>query len=208
MLNFCALVARFLRISLLSLATVLLGSCGGGGGNGGNSAQPRELSVDVNYYRNGCVGEAGQLCLQMRDSNNQLTNFYDPIDGFTYEWGYQYRLRIRETAINNPPQDGSSIDYTLLEQIDRQAETSRAEFKIWLPGADTLLTRKSANEYALPDGKLISCSSADCVTLDALSTQRFWVLMVLTLGTKPEDPLILKRIECSDTPASFIDNCL
>lgn len=44
---------------------------------------------------------------------------YQGIEGFDFEAGYEYRLRIKAEQLPDPPQDGSSIRYTLLEQISK-----------------------------------------------------------------------------------------
>lgn len=49
---------------------------------------------------------------------------YSGIEGFDYEPGYEYRLRIKAEQLANPPQDGSSVRYTLLEQISKTPATS------------------------------------------------------------------------------------
>ncbi|WP_295940539.1 DUF4377 domain-containing protein [uncultured Alistipes sp.] len=41
------------------------------------------------------------------------------IIGFTYEPGYEYKLHIKAEQISNPPADGSSMRYTLLEEISK-----------------------------------------------------------------------------------------
>ena len=49
---------------------------------------------------------------------------YQGIEGFDFEAGYEYRLRIKAEQLPDPPQDGSSIRYTLLEQISKAPATS------------------------------------------------------------------------------------
>jgi heat shock protein HslJ len=63
-----------------------------------------------------CTGVAPQKCLQVKEGtlDQDWKLHYSPIQGFDYEPGYTYRLRIRETAIANPPADGSSIAWTLM----------------------------------------------------------------------------------------------
>ena len=39
---------------------------------------------------------------------------YGGIEGFEYQPGYEYRLRIKAEQLPDPPQDGSSIRYTCL----------------------------------------------------------------------------------------------
>ena len=49
---------------------------------------------------------------------------YGGIEGFEYQPGYEYRLRIKAEQLPDTPQDGSSIRYTLLEQISKAPATS------------------------------------------------------------------------------------
>ena len=49
---------------------------------------------------------------------------YEGIEGFDFEAGYEYRLRIKAEQLPDTPQDGSSIRYTLLEQISKTPATS------------------------------------------------------------------------------------
>lgn len=46
-------------------------------------------------------------------------NFYGFIDGFDYEPGYEYVLKVDSSRVVNPPQDGSAIKDTLLEQVSK-----------------------------------------------------------------------------------------
>ena len=104
-----ALLAR--RLHLLSLlAGLLLGACGDVVGPGEHI-----IALEVAARRVPCVGMAPQECLQVRrhaDAAWEL--FYDPIEGFTHEPGFQYRLLVAEREIPNPPADGSSRAYRLL----------------------------------------------------------------------------------------------
>ena len=54
-------------------------------------------------------------CLQVRERPDAPWHlFYDVIEGFTYEPGYQYALRVAVRVVPNPPADGSSVAYRLL----------------------------------------------------------------------------------------------
>ena len=46
-------------------------------------------------------------------------SFFNNIEGFNYEPGYEYLLTVSTTKIENPPADGSSIKYTLIKQISK-----------------------------------------------------------------------------------------
>ncbi len=78
-----------------------------------------------------CVGIAPMKCMQVKeDPNGAYQNFFSPIEGFTFEPGYTYELRVNVETIANPPADGSSLRYTLVEIVNQTpvaaGETSEA----------------------------------------------------------------------------------
>jgi hypothetical protein len=82
----------------------------------------RVFTLQVAPARVPCVGEGTHECLQVReraDAPWQL--FYDPIEGFVHEPGYQYLLRVARRPVANPPADGSSAAYRLLAVLSRTA---------------------------------------------------------------------------------------
>ncbi|ARV15882.1 DUF4377 domain-containing protein [Polaribacter sp. SA4-12] len=73
-----------------------------------------------------CQGIAAQKCLLIREVDNENWEyFYDSIIGFNYEEGFEYEILISEKEIENPPQDASSIEYTLIEVISKTEKISK-----------------------------------------------------------------------------------
>ncbi|GAB0157423.1 hypothetical protein CHRYSEOSP005_26980 [Chryseobacterium sp. Alg-005] len=67
-----------------------------------------------------CTGVAPMKCLQVKEKQeDNWTNFYSNIEGFTYEPGYEYVLKVKTEKIANPPADASSIKYTLIKQVSK-----------------------------------------------------------------------------------------
>lgn len=67
-----------------------------------------------------CTGVAPMKCLQVKETQSgNWTNFYSNIEGFTYEPGYEYVLKVKTEKIQNPPADASSIKYTLVKQVSK-----------------------------------------------------------------------------------------
>jgi hypothetical protein len=67
-----------------------------------------------------CEGVGPQQCMQVRSAPDEPWElFYDQIDGFTFEPGFTYELRVRVTAVDNPPADASSLRYTLVDVVDK-----------------------------------------------------------------------------------------
>lgn len=76
-----------------------------------------------------CTGVAPQQCLQVRtDPTADYTLFYDTIQGFSFEPGFEYELLVRVDTVDNPPADGSSLTYTLVEVVSQTpAEMTETE---------------------------------------------------------------------------------
>ena len=70
-------------------------------------------------------GVAPQRCLLVREGDEQSWSlFYSRIEGFDYEEGYEYVLNVQKTPVNNPPADVSSIRYTLVNILSKEARDS------------------------------------------------------------------------------------
>ena len=67
-----------------------------------------------------CVGVGPQKCMLIREStDSDWMNFYDKIDGFDFESGYKYVLKVKVSKVDNPPADASSLNYELIEIISK-----------------------------------------------------------------------------------------
>ncbi len=69
-----------------------------------------------------CVGVAPMKCMQVKESEDgEWTLFYSQIDGFDYEEGYNYTVRVSVTERENVPADASSLEYSLIELISKES---------------------------------------------------------------------------------------
>lgn len=102
---------KFLAIGLL---TAIILSC--------STANNKTLLVAADTRT--CQGVAEMDCLLVKTDKNQAEwqNFYSNIEGFTYEKGFEYELLVKETPIEYPPADASSIRYTLVKVVSKTAE--------------------------------------------------------------------------------------
>ena len=67
-----------------------------------------------------CTGVSTQKCLQIKENEkDNWTSFYGKIEGFNYEVGYAYKLKVEVSKVENPAADASSIKYILLEVLDK-----------------------------------------------------------------------------------------
>jgi hypothetical protein len=97
-------------------AFMLLTSC-----NSPSSPDDRVLTLQVASTKVACTGMFPTQCLQIRSGPEEpWGNFYGGIEGFSFEAGYEYILRVSLHTIANPPADGSSIVYRLVAVLSRQ----------------------------------------------------------------------------------------
>lgn len=86
----------------------------------GENAEDKTYTLYVNSQKVDCVGVGPQKCLQIRRSEDESWSFfYDDIEGFTFEPGFVYTLRVSEEEIENPPADASSKRIKLEEVISK-----------------------------------------------------------------------------------------
>lgn len=105
-----------LRPSLLLLGVLALSACSAFG----DGVETITLYVDAQTVE--CVGVGPQECLRVRrapDAEWEL--FYDAIEGFEREPGVSYVLRVEVREVADPPADGSSLAYRLVEVLQRTA---------------------------------------------------------------------------------------
>jgi hypothetical protein len=66
-----------------------------------------------------CQGEGVHECLRVREPpETEWRNFFGSIEGFTHETGHRYLIRVARRRVANPPADGSSFEYRLLEVLE------------------------------------------------------------------------------------------
>ncbi len=107
------------KFTYLICITIGLLSC-----NDNNLITP-EKTLIVASIKADCVGVDYQKCLLVKENETENWQyFYSSIVGFNYEEGFEYVIKVSERRIENPPQDGSSIETTLLEIISKTEKTS------------------------------------------------------------------------------------
>lgn len=71
--------------------------------------------MDIASERVPCVGVGPQECFRVRERpDTAWALFYDSIEGFEFEPGFEYTVRVAIRRVDNPPADGSSLSYRLL----------------------------------------------------------------------------------------------
>jgi heat shock protein HslJ len=118
------------RILLPILWAALMVSCG--------STKNKDMEVvtyRVNSFRVPCEGVAPMECLEIRRGDSESWElFYSEIEGFEFEPGYLYRLRVREEKLDpsQVPADASSIKYTLVSVEEKVMDPKLRLNDIWM----------------------------------------------------------------------------
>lgn len=118
---------------LIGILVLLLAACAGnaapddslanaGDKSPGEESGSAKLSMQIAPELANCEGGAGpQECMRVKfEDGEDWQYFYDQIEGFEYEAGYEYTLMVEKVAVTNPPADGSSIRYVLVEEISKK----------------------------------------------------------------------------------------
>lgn len=88
------------------------------------AAPLQHLVIEVAPVTVDCVGVAPMKCLQYREKGStDWLNYYGAIEGFEFQEGYRYTLRIAEYKVENPPADASSLRWVLEQVLERQPVT-------------------------------------------------------------------------------------
>ena len=73
-----------------------------------------------------CQGVSAQKCIQVKENiEDEWTAFYNKIEGFEYEEGISYQIEVAISKVENPPEDGSSLNYKLVRIINQEIRTEK-----------------------------------------------------------------------------------
>ncbi len=136
---------RSLPFLLLALIAVLAAGCAAGlatpaaeqpsGGVEAPSATGEVMTLYVGPFLADCVGVAPQQCLQVKTSpDGEYQLFYDTIQGFEFEEGYEYEIIVSRTEVENPPADASKYQYSLVEVVSKSNATVQEVSQVGLEG--------------------------------------------------------------------------
>ena len=94
------------------------------------AAEGEVVTLFVGPNRVPCTGVAPQACYQVRQSPDaEWTLFYDEIQGFEYEPGFEYELKVLKETRTNVPADASRFTWTLVEVVNKTPVAPSATFE-------------------------------------------------------------------------------
>jgi hypothetical protein len=87
------------------------------------AVEPEMLTLQIDSQYRDCMALGPRKCLWVKENDAMSWQlFYNPIDGFTYEPGYRYTVQVSREIVPDPPADGSSYRYKLLQIVNRQKQ--------------------------------------------------------------------------------------
>ncbi len=156
-----------------------------------------------------CEGYQISNCLLVMDSDgDEITYFYDLIEGFDYEWGYEYKLLVHVSDTNAALIDAPSVRYKLIKEVTKSDFLAGKTFDYIAHHAHKGLERKTLSEYSMIDGELFQCEQSACDSIDQLLEQQMSIILTLQHGPTPDALKTLVSVECADSGVSFTTNCL
>lgn len=118
-----------LKYGLLGGTALVLVACSGSGGHSLKDADHVELIV-ASELRD-CVGNVPQMCMLVKEApEEEWSYFYDHIEGFEFEPGFEYHLKIdrSERSFGDTPlampQDINRYQYRLVKVTKKEAKHS------------------------------------------------------------------------------------
>lgn len=85
---------------------------------------PRQISQRILYVgpeRRACQGMVPRQCLMVRtEADGRWNNMYEAIAGFEWRQGITYKLLVEVELLREIRMDASSVQYRLIEVLDKQ----------------------------------------------------------------------------------------
>ncbi len=130
---------------------------------GGPDGKREIVELRINHYQQTAVGVGPQLVLLVQEEEEiggeDWSYFYDPIKRFDFEPGFIYDLIAQKIELENPPQDGSTIQYILVAVRSKEKVSEEEQFEIGLKRFGENFVHGSNPEFSLLGEYDIDCSN-------------------------------------------------
>lgn len=144
------IIANVLAVAGLLTLTLTLAACQPVQDTRSSADALRETTLYVGPELADCVGVGPMKCMLVtEDPKSEPQFFYSQIEGFEFEPGYSYALRVRIEPVANAPADASSLKYTLIEILSKEPVATSAMKTRTLEGPVWQLTAADDGSGAL-----------------------------------------------------------
>lgn len=101
-----------------------------------------EKILFIDHYLNTVFGLHEGLSYRVKESDeDKWESLYNAIEGFEYELGFVYSIKVKIFQVENPPADGSSLRYEFVELLSKEVNevdfsiTIKRDSSIWIDAA-------------------------------------------------------------------------
>lgn len=159
----------------------------------GHSDEAKVINMRINHFKQTGIGEGLYLVYLVQEEEKiggeDWSYLYDEIEGFNYELGYIYDIKVRKVEVENPPADASSIKYILVNVRSKEKVPENETFEIDLKKYGNNFVTLEGDEMFLLYKYLIDCNSM-CDELASDMESQEMVTAKFIHG--PEESLILQ----------------
>jgi len=165
-----------------------------------------------------CEGYQLALCwLHTPEGSTQAEFLHESIEGFYYEWGFDYELLVSQsTDLDHSAQiqEGAVIadrlreQYFLIEVMSQSPYHLGETFDYVAQYGSRSINKVAQGLYQLNQTQHVICDSSVCSAIDSALQQEQAMLLTLQYGTRPDDPLTILELSCVESSMAFVDACL
>lgn len=101
----------------------------------------KEMDLKISHYKVPCKGDGLQLCYLVSQNGGEPEYLYEAIEGFDYEWGYNYNIRVEQFEVRQPESDVSAVSYHLIKELSKEKVATGETFQLPLTMDDQALVQ-------------------------------------------------------------------
>jgi len=163
----------------------------------------------IKHHMVECEGFQVSHCLLVqKQGSNEWTYFYEHIDGFYYQWGYDYEILVQVKLTDHEIADTSEQRYSLMQVISQSQHNFDVSFNYISRNLHERINEIAPAKFSLLEGKAFNCTDQSCDALRSAITQQHSVVLLFQHRAVSTEPLVLSAVVCSDSESSFARSCL
>lgn len=127
------------------------------------------------------------LCLELTDETGESFTLYGGMRGFTFRWGVEATIRYSVEHVDDPPQDGSSINYRLEETLHVRVDPVGTTYDLrFFSDGSAWFTASAADTVVMGSSTRVACAPELCAQLLAENdaTSGFFTVTVELTGAE------------------------
>ena len=160
-------------------------------------------------YQLECQGFQLALCLlNMPADQADAQILYGSIEGFDYEWGYEYELLVRVASEASQLADALQPSHQLVEVISKSDYPYQQSFEYAARYTQESLVKVAPGEYLLAGYQTLLCDATSCPSIESALTQNQSALLRIQYGDQPGEALRLVAVICVESLSAFNEACL